>query len=147
MPGVKQTKIGHLGRDEIVEVEYDPAQISLKEMSEALARQSSFDSLIVKNQSMSQEAEKLVPSSKIEINGSSPRFIEPKHSLRTQYPELYKLPLTEQQKIILNSWSYFGGEMPDVLTEEQKQSLKKQGGASYKNTLLNWLGIAPQPNP
>lgn len=116
-------------------------------MSEALARQSSFDSLIVKNQSMSQEAEKLVPSSKIEINGSSPRFIEPKHSLRTQYPELYKLPLTEQQKIILNSWSYFGGEMPDVLTEEQKQSLKKQGGASYKNTLLNWLGIAPQPNP
>ena len=128
-----------------MEVEYDPAQISLKEMSEALAHQSSFDALIVKNQAMSKAAEKFIPSSKIKIKDAAPRFIESKHSLRTQHPELYQLHLTEEQKIILNSWSYFGGEMPDVFSEAQKQSLRKKAGASYQDTLLRWLGVSETP--
>ena len=53
-----------------------------------------------------------------------PHFIEPKHSLRTRHPELWALELSEAQAIALNSWSYFGGEMPDVLTAEQKRRLR-----------------------
>ncbi len=30
------------------------------------------------------------------------------------------------QAIALNSWSYFGGRMPDVLTEEQKRRLESR---------------------
>ena len=52
-----------------------------------------------------------------------PRFIEPKHSLRARHPELLSLGLSERQAIALNSWSYFGGPMPDVLTPEQKRRL------------------------
>ena len=67
-----------------------------------------------------------VAPGEVTVQRGKPRFIEPKHSLRTRHPELAALDLSEQQAIALNSWSYFGGPMPDVLTDEQKQRLKKR---------------------
>ena len=70
---------------------------------------------------------------------ANPRFIESKYSLRSQHPELYRLDLTEDQKRILNSWSYFGGPRPDVLTEQQNRILTEQEKESMPLRVLKWL--------
>ncbi len=139
MPGILSSKIGHLSGSEIVEVEFDPAQTNLQEMVSALKKKNSFHSVI-------------------KDNGKDPHFIESKHSLRTRHADLYYLDLTEAQAIALNSWSYFGGKMPDVLTKEQKAlrervKIKLQakgpngllpvragaGLMKYRKELLEWL--------
>ena len=139
MPGIKSTKIGHLGGQEVVTVEYDPKQTNLKKMSDALKRQRSFDSLVVKDRESALDPVGYLNRSEIQINSANPRFIESKYSLRSQHPELYRLDLTEDQKRILNSWSYFGGPRPDVLTEQQKQILAEQEKESMPLWFLKWL--------
>lgn len=117
-------------------MEYDSEKTTLPNLIQALKSQSSYYSVVEKG---------------------SPYYVESKHSLRTLHPELYYLDLTEQQAIALNSWSYFGGKMPDVLTESQKDLLprvkaklasdspsfvpKRSGDAleSYRKQLLQWL--------
>ncbi len=120
-------------------VEYDPEQTNLKKMSDALKRQRSFNSLMVKDRESALYAGGYLNRSEIQINSANPRFIESKYSLRTQHPELYRLDLTEDQRRILNSWSYFGGPRPDVLTEEQKQILAEQEKESMPLLILKWL--------
>ncbi len=105
--GVVASRIGHLGGKEIVQVDYDPRRTGVGELTAALKKQDSFYSLL-------------------SVRSGEPRFIEPKHSLRTRHPELQALSLSEAQAIALNSWSYFGGKMPDVLTEEQKRQLRER---------------------
>ena len=139
MPGIKSTKIGHLGGQEVVTVEYDPEQTNLKKMSDTLKRQGSFDSLVVKDRESALDAGGSLNRSEIQINSANPRFIESKYSLRSQHPELYRLDLTEDQRRILNSWSYFGGPRPDVLTEQQKQILAEQEKESMPMQILKWL--------
>jgi hypothetical protein len=139
LPGIKSTKIGHLGDQEVVTVEYDPEQTNLKKMSDELKRQGSFDSLVVKDRESALDAGGYLNRSEIQINSVNPRFIESKYSLRSQHPELYRLDLTEDQRRILNSWSYFGGPMPDVLTEQQKQILAEQEKESMPLRFLKWL--------
>ncbi len=139
MPGIKSTKIGHLGGQEVVTVEYDPEQTNLKKMSDALKRQRSFDSLVVKDSESAEDAGDYLNRSEIQIDSANPRFIESKYSLRSQHSELYRLDLTEDQRRILNSWSYFGGPRPDVLTEQQKQILAEQEKESMPLRFLKWL--------
>lgn len=139
MPGIKSTKIGHLGGQEVVTVEYDPEQTNLKKMSDALKRQGSFDSLVVKDMESALDAGGYLNRPEIQINSANPRIIESKYSLRSQHPELYRLDLTEDQRRILNSWSYFGGPRPDVLTEQQKQILAEQEKESMPLLFLKWL--------
>jgi len=139
LPGIKSTKIGHLGGQEIVTVEYDPEQTNLKKMSDTLKRQGSFNSLVVKDRESALDAGGSLNRSEIQINSANPRFIESKYSLRSQHPELYRLDLTEDQKRILNSWSYFGGPRPDVLTEQQNRILTEQEKESMPLRVLKWL--------
>jgi len=139
LPGIKSTKIGHLGGQEVVTVEYDPEQTNLKKMSDSLKRQGSFDSLVVKDRESALDAGGSLNRSEIQINSANPRFIESKYSLRSQHPELYRLDLTEDQRRILNSWSYFGGPRPDVLTEQQNQLLAEQEKESMPLRFLKWL--------
>jgi hypothetical protein len=139
LPGIKSTKIGHLGGQEIVTVEYDPEQTNLKKMSDTLKRQGSFNSLVVKDRELALDAGGSLNRSEIQINSANPRFIESKYSLRSQHPELYRLDLTEDQKRILNSWSYFGGSRPDVLTEQQNRILTEQEKESMPLRVLKWL--------
>jgi len=140
-------------------VEYDPGQTNLREMTNALKNQSSFYALVVKNkEEAAAQARKFLKEAEIKIDSSAPHFIESKYSLQAQHPDLYYLDLTEQQAIALNSWSYFGGKMPEVLTPEQKrlrEQLKiklrfraasvlqpaRTGKAlqSYREKLLRWL--------
>ena len=120
MPGILSSKIGHLGGSEIVEVEYDPAQTNLQEMVAALKKKNSFYSVVVEDEAEKEKAGKLVRKDEIKANGKEPHFIESKYSLRIRYADLYYLDLTEAQAMALNSWSYFGGTRPDVLTKEQK---------------------------
>ncbi len=120
-------------------MEYDPEQTDVKNMSDALKRERSFGSLVVEDDASALDAGGHLKRSEIQIINDDPRFIESKHSLRTQHPELYRLNLSEDQKRILNSWSYFGGPMPDVLTEKQKQMLAKQEEESMSTRLLRWL--------
>ncbi|HEX6898858.1 MAG TPA: hypothetical protein VF789_04060 [Thermoanaerobaculia bacterium] len=119
-----RTRIGSLGGNEIVAVEYDPARTDVGRIAEALKRQRSFYALLAPDREAAERAKRHLPASEVEIRSGQPRFIEPKHSLRTVHPELLSLDLTEAQAIALNSWSYFGGPMPDVLTPEQKARLK-----------------------
>jgi hypothetical protein len=128
LPGIKKTQIGHLGRNEIVEVEYDPTQVSIKDMAKTLKQQSSFYSVITQSQSDYNQAKTHLDESDIILSPSSPHFIKSKHSLRSRHPEFLELELTEQQMIKLNSWSYFGGSMPDVLTKAQKEKLEQLQG-------------------
>ncbi len=139
MPGIKSTKIGHLDGQEVVTVKYDPEQTNLKKMSDTLKRQRSFGSLMVEDRESALDAVGYLNPSEIQVNSANPRFIESKHSLRTQHPELYRLELSEDQRRILNSWSYFGGTMPDVLTEQQKQILAEQEKGSMPARFLKWL--------
>ena len=158
MPGVLSSKIGHLGGSEIVEVEYDPAQTNLQEMVAALKKKNSFYSVIVEDEGDVEEASKSFNKNEIKTYSEEPHFIESKHSLRTRYPDLYYLDLTEAQAIALNSWSYLGGTRPDVLTKEQKTLRERikaklrtvrpkglrpvragEGLVKYRKELFEWL--------
>ena len=121
--GVVASRIGHWAGREIVQVDFDPAKTDLSELVQSLRRQRSFDAVVLaEGEPMDQV--KTVSSQVIQASGS-PHFIEPKHSLRTRYPDLWALGLSEEQAIALNSWSYFGGPRPDVLTDEQLQALAR----------------------
>lgn len=119
--GVVASRIGHWGGNEIVQVDYDSSRTSVGQLIGALERQNSFYSLVLAE---GEDAPTGVSSGKIKRHRGQPRFIEPKHSLRTRHPELYALDLSERQAIALNTWSYFGGPMPDVLTDEQKRRIR-----------------------
>lgn len=123
--GVVASRIGHWGGDEIVQVDYDPTRTNLTELTRVLKRQRSFDAVVVRDDAERTAVEGVVGSREIELHRGEPHLIEPKHSLRTRYPALSKLDLTEAQAIALNSWSYFGGSMPSVLTVEQKEALAR----------------------
>ncbi len=111
----------------------------MKNMSDALKRERSFGSLVVEDEESGVDARGYLRRSEIQINSEKPRFIESKHSLRSGHPELYRLDLSEDQKRILNSWSYFGGPMPDVLTDQQKRMLAEQEEESMPSRFLRWL--------
>ncbi|HYI83653.1 MAG TPA: hypothetical protein VEX11_10635 [Acetobacteraceae bacterium] len=158
VPGVVRTRIGHLPGAEIVEVSWDPSRTDLGQLTAALKRQSSFYALLARSREERQQALAHLPGSEVKVESEAPDFLESKHSLRTRHPDLYYLDLTEAQAIALNSWSYFGGEMPDVLTPEQKALRPKLRGqlaagqkpglipertgprqAAYRKALLAWL--------
>lgn len=124
VPGVVKTRIGELS-GEVVEVEYDPAQTDVGKMASALKRQGGFYAFLADSPIAKAEAKRYLPDAEIKEIERRPRFIESKYNLRTSHPDLAALDLTEQQAIALNSWSYFGGPMPDVLTAEQKEKLGK----------------------
>ncbi|MEM7353637.1 MAG: hypothetical protein AAF657_22760 [Acidobacteriota bacterium] len=121
--GVVASRIGHWGGAEIVQVDFDPEKTHVGELSQALKKQRSFYALISPDATQKRAASDYLEPGDIDTRSGKPRFIEPKHSLRTRNPQLLQLDLSEQQAIALNSWSYFGGAMPDVLTAEQKQRL------------------------
>ena len=100
--GVVRTRIGHFDGDEIVEVEYDPSVTSTARIASALAAAGSLDEVLP-------------------ADCGQPRFVPAKHTLRTSHPALYWLDLDELQALQLNSWAFFGGAMPDVLDEGQKE--------------------------
>ena len=124
--GVVASRIGHWGGHEVVQVDYDPRRTGVAELTAALKRQRSFYSLLVTDAAEREQAAGRLGSGDVAVQSGKPRFIEPTHSLRTRHPELAALDLSERQAIALNSWSYFGGEMPDVLTEEQKRQLERR---------------------
>lgn len=159
MPGVLKSRIGHQNGKEIVEVAYDPERATLQQLVSALKQESSFDSLVAGDKDSYAEVSRLLHPSQVRLDTNRPEFIESKHTLRTLHPDLYYLDLTEQQAIILNSWSYFGGRMPDVLSSEQKRLRKilkrkirasgapplrpvreKEGRSAYREKLEHWLG-------
>jgi hypothetical protein len=122
--GVVASRIGHWGGNEIVQVDYDPGRTDVGALAGALKRQRAFYSLLVADEAECAEALGHLPAGEVTVRGGRPRFIAPKHSLRTVHPRIAALDLSEEQAIALNSWSYFGGPMPDVLTEEQKRQLE-----------------------
>jgi hypothetical protein len=160
VPGVVRTRIGSLGGNEVVEVEYDPARTDVGRLAQALKRRNSFYALIAPDRGAAARARRLVPASDVEVRSGSVRYTEePKHSLRVVHPALYYLDLTEAQAIALNTWSHFGGPMPDVLTAEQKEMLEEvrqrlaagetpgteparagREREQYRRTLMAWLG-------
>lgn len=121
--GILASRIGHWGGSEIVQVDYDPARTDLAALVDALELQRSFYAVVVGDAAAEHLPAVPVDGAEVLVFGGSPRFIEPKHSLRTRHPEVWSLDLSERQAIALNSWSYFGGAMPDVLTVEQKRRL------------------------
>lgn len=158
VPGVVGTRIGHLPGAEIVEVAYDPAQTDVGELADALKGQSSFYALIAKSREERERALAHLAPGEVQVEDEAPGFLESKHSLRSRHPDLYYLDLSEAQAIELNSWSYFGGPMPEVLTPEQKAMRPKlrerleegeapglipersgPGLAAYRKALLSWL--------
>ena len=128
--GVVASRIGHWGGDEIVQVDYDPERTDLGTLIAALERQRSFDSVVVDDPSATEQVRDAVSGKRVDVHRGSPRFIAPKHSLRTRHPELLSLDLSESQAIALNHWSYFGGAMPNVLTAAQSRQLDGDAGAA-----------------
>lgn len=124
--GVIASRIGHWGGSEIVQVDYDPTRTDIAALVAALERQKSFYSVVVGDEAAQREAARAVDPDRVAQRSGSPHFIESKYTLRRRHPELYALDLTEQQAVALNSWSYFGGEMPDVLTAEQQKGLESR---------------------
>lgn len=126
--GVKASRIGHWARKEIVQVDYDPQRTDVPTLIAALKLQRSFDAVVLSEQGPADRDQDTVkrmdPRDVIWAKGE-PKFIQPKHSLRTRHPKIYALDLNERQAIALNSWSYFGGPMPDVLTDAQVEQLRR----------------------
>jgi hypothetical protein len=122
--GVVASRIGHWGGGEIVQVDYDPRLTDLGKLAGALKRERSFYLAIVTSDAERSEAAHHLDVREIAVRAGEPHFIPAKHTLRIRHPELYELNLSESQAILLNSWSYFGGSMPDVLTPEQKRRLE-----------------------
>jgi len=144
-----------------VEVDYDPQQVTLREMVRALQQESSLYSVMAGDRTAHEALRAELPGTEVTRTRGQAEFIESKHSLRTRFPDLYYLDLTERQAIALNSWSYFGGEMPEVLSSSQKvlhARLKRKlretgppafqpvregdGRERYRERLLQWLGDA-----
>jgi len=159
LPGIIGSRIGHQEGSEIVEVDYDPQRVTLAEMVRALRKESSFYSVVAADRATYEATKEQLPDAPVTRAHNKASFIESKHSLRSLYPDLYYLDLTEKQAIALNSWSYFGGKMPDVLSPSQialRPQLRKRIRASsppplhpmregtareqYRERLLNWLG-------
>jgi hypothetical protein len=124
VPGVVKTRIGELS-GEVVEVEYDPAKTDIGKMASALKGQGGFYAFLADSPIAKAEGKRYLPDSEIKEIERRPRFIQSKYNLHTSHPDLAALDLTEQQAMALNSWSYFGGPMPDVLSPEQKEKLAK----------------------
>lgn len=157
VPGVVATRIGDLKGNEVVEVTYDPRRTGLSELVAALKRNSAFYSLIVPDTTAKAAAAGVVPASDVRVEPSKATFIESKYSLKTKRPDLYYLDLTEEQAIALNSWCYFGGRMPDVLSPQLlakadaiRAKLRERGApgvpersdpglARYRQRLSEWL--------
>ena len=142
-----------------MEVEYDPQQVTLADMVGALKSEGSFYSVVEENRSAYEATREELPDVAVTRAHGNADFIESKHSLRTRFPDLYYLDLTEKQAIALNSWSYFGGAMPDVLSSSQialRPELRKKLRQSrqppfqparestareqYREQLMEWLG-------
>ncbi len=121
--GVVASRIGHWGGAEIVQVDFDPAVTDVETLATALEHQRSLYEIVVGDRQAREAMRAAAPSRSVRMARGTPEFIEPKHSLRTRHPELLALGLDERQAIALNAWSYFGGPMPDVLTEDQRQHL------------------------
>ena len=124
VPGVVKTRIGELS-GEVVEVEYDPARTDVGKLASALKSQGGFYAFLADGPIAKAEAKRYLPDSEIKDVERRPRFLQSKYNLHASHPDLAALDLTEQQAMALNSWSYFGGPMPDVLTAEQKERLGK----------------------
>jgi hypothetical protein len=123
--GVLASRIGHWAGSEIVQVDFDPARTGVGDLVSALEGRGSFYSVVVGSEGELRRTADRVDPGKIVQRSGTPRFIEPKHSLRVRHPEIWALGLSERQAILLNTWSHFGGEMPDVLTDEQKARLER----------------------
>jgi hypothetical protein len=155
-PGVVATRIGEMGGSEVVEVTYDPARTDLVRLAGILKKQDSFYSLIAPGPEAAKTSG--LPASEVKVRSGRPDYVESKHSLRVVHPDLYYLDLTEAQAMALDSWSFFGGPMPAVLTPEQLQMATKikerlahgrapgepaRSGAEreeYRKTLVAWMG-------
>lgn len=121
--GVVASRIGHWSGKEIVQVDFDPQRTSVEQLASALRRGRSLYAVVIDREEASPAN---IGPQDVERLSGEPHFIEPKHSLRTRYPKLAALDLTEAQAIALNAWSYFGGPMPDVLTDAQKKQLREE---------------------
>lgn len=162
--GVLGARYGFVrGSTEILTTTYDPQRVSARAIVDALRRQGAFYAVLV---SSSDEQRRLLrelgEQTTIRLDASPRRYIKSKHSLRTQRRALYYLDLNELQALRYNSWAYFGGPMPDLLTPAQKQrwaalerafqegkrpsSLHPQregaGLAAYRRQLIAWLNSA-----
>jgi len=128
-------------------------------MVRALEKESSFYSVMANGRAAHEAVSAALPDKEVALTRGKPEFIESKHSLRTRFPDLYYLDLTERQAITLNSWSYFGGEMPEVLSPSQRALRPRlrsklsqtgppafrpvregDGRKRYRERLLQWLG-------
>ena len=119
--GVLASRIGHWDGREIVQVDFDPQQTSVDGLAAALGSQRSLYAVHHRRGEPAPRTRAAVKS----LRGE-PHFIDAKYSLRTVHPEIAALDLSENQAIALNSWAYFGGPMPDVLTAEQKAELARR---------------------
>jgi hypothetical protein len=155
-PGVVGTRIGEFGGNEVVEVTYDPARTDVAHLAGALKAQDSFYAFLAPGPEAAKRSG--LPASEVKVRSGHPDYVEAKHSLRVVHPELYYLDLTEAQAMALDSWSFFGGPMPAVLTPEQLQTAAKikarlaahsapgepaRSGPEreeYRKTLMAWLG-------
>lgn len=155
-PGVVGTRIGEMGGNEVVEVTYDPARTDVVRLADILKKQDSFYALIAPGPEAAKKSG--LPASEVKVRSGHPSYVESKHSLRVVHPELYYLDLTEAQAMALDSWSFFGGPMPAVLTPEQVRMAAKikdrlahdrapgepaRSGPEreeYRKTLMAWMG-------
>jgi hypothetical protein len=156
VPGVVGTRIGEMAGNEVVEVTYDPARTDVVRLAGALKQQGSFYAFLAPGPEAAKRSG--LPAAEVKVRSGRPDYVEPKHSLRVVHPELYYLDLTEAQALALDSWSFFGGPMPNVLTPEQTRMAAKvrerlaagrapgepaRSGSEreeYRKTLVAWLG-------
>lgn len=124
--GVVASRIGHWGGQEIVQVDFDPNKTNRSNLAQALIDQRSFYAVLADGERAAQRLASDFDGEQIRRVSGEAHFIEPKHSLRTRFPQLASLDLTEAQQIELNTWAYFGGPMPQVLTDEQKQLVQNR---------------------
>ena len=94
-------------------------------MVAALKGQRSFYSYIYRNTEEKNRAQGIIKQKYIKSGSDKINYIAAKHSLKVRHPKIYNLKLSDEQSLRLNSWSYFGGSMPKVLTEKQKNNLKQ----------------------
>ncbi|MCA9522592.1 MAG: hypothetical protein KC609_16555, partial [Myxococcales bacterium] len=158
--GVVGARYGFVGgRGEIVTAIYDPRRVTAQAIVRALKRQHAFYAILARDEDERRRWATELPQTPIRLDPAPRRYVTSKHSLRTQHPMLYYVDLTELQALRLNSWAYFGGPMPDLLTPEQKarwaalsrvakrglrpSSLRpaREGAAlaTYRKQLIDWL--------
>ena len=86
--GVLASRIGHWGGREIVQVDFDPRRTDVAALVRALARQRSFDAVVVGETAGGEPPLGAIDPKHVVRHSGSPRFIEPKHSLRTQVADV-----------------------------------------------------------